>query len=495
MNLLGFFGQKKSTKEVVVHHMKVRLAENLEDAKRRPSLSTIVRYQSERQAGMVAKSRDLVMNNEYGRNYLAVVVRNVVGEQGIQLQSTPYNSDGSVDKRSAGLIEAEWKKFADECSLDGEQNLWELQKEAVTSLCADGEFFVRLHYDDKPKHGFQLSFVDSQRCQARNTRQYEADDGTVERNGIIIDKRTKRRLFYLFGDENSIDYYSSTTDLEKVPASEVLHGFIKERTGQLRGLPMLHASQNRLAKLDSYEGYALETARVGASKAALLKPDESSNVSPEEEIEKIKSHMPPGHMGILPPGWELVDWQSSYPNNEFDPFTKAMLRGVAVGAGVSYELLSGDLAQASYASSRMGEVYQREEWRMLQKLLTTRFMSKVYRLWLPLQIHNGNLALPMRELDKWLTVRWVGRKWEWVDPRADSMARINSLRSMITSASEIIRERGGDPQEVFMQIAQDIRDMVDAGVPKEIIYSFYAESLGKTVGLEREPEGDENETG
>ena len=492
--MFDFLRQKKSTKEVIIHHMKVRLAEGLTDASRRPTLSSIVRYQGERQQQLVAKSRDLTMTNEYGRNYLAVVIRNTVGEQGIQLQSIPADKDGNLDKQSAGEIETAWKQFADECSLDGEQNLWELQKEAVTSLCVDGEFFVRLH-DEDDRHGIQLSVMDAQRCHARNTGQHDGDDGTVDRNGIVFDKRTKRRLYYLFSDDNLVDYYHSETDLIKVPASEILHGFIKERTGQIRGLPMLHASQNRLAKLDSYENYALENARAGASKAGLLKPNEESSPDLQEDVDMVKQNMPPGNLGVLPLGWEFLEWKSNYPNSEFDPFTKAMLRGVAVGAGVSYELLSGDLAQASYASSRMGEVYQREEWRMLQKLLATRFMAKVFKIWLPLQIVNGNLDLPMSDLQNWLKVRWVGRKWDWVDPRADSMARMNSLRSMITSTSEIIRERGGDPQEVFKQIAQDIKDMVDAGVPQEIIYAFYAEGLAKTAGLEMGAEEGESESG
>ena len=46
-----------------------------------------------------------------------------MGEQGIQLQSIPADKDGNLDKQSAGEIETAWKQFADECSLDGEQNL------------------------------------------------------------------------------------------------------------------------------------------------------------------------------------------------------------------------------------------------------------------------------------------------------------------------------------------------------------------------------------
>ena len=55
---------------------------------------------------------------------------------------------------------------------------------------------------------------------------------------------------------------------------ENVHGFLKERIGQKRGLPIIHTALNRSYRLDKYDEAALLSAEIGAAKAAFLKWEE-----------------------------------------------------------------------------------------------------------------------------------------------------------------------------------------------------------------------------
>ncbi len=65
-------------------------------------------------------------------------------------------------------------------------------------------------------------------------------------------------------------YLSASADCVRVPASEIIHCFVPERSTQGRGIPWMHTAARRLNQIGEY-GYAeVIAARLGASKIGLF---------------------------------------------------------------------------------------------------------------------------------------------------------------------------------------------------------------------------------
>ena len=134
----------------------------------------------------------------------------------------------------------------------------------------------------------------------------------------------------------------------------------------------------------------------------------------------------------LPPGMKISKFDPAYPNGEFDAFSKSILRSVAVGLGVSYSKLSGDLTSTNYSALREGALDERDEWMTIQQWLADNLHEPVFEQWLPWSLLMGQItlpngkALPAEKIEKYRNHSWQPRRWPWVDPTKDINAAIVS---------------------------------------------------------------------
>lgn len=126
-----------------------------------------------------------------------------------------------------------------------------------------------------------------------------------------------------------------------------------------------------------------------------------------------------------------------------------MLRGIAVGTGLTYEMLSGDYSQVNFTSGRMGkgdfwpnlDVWQ---WQMF----VPQALDKIGRWFLDAAELAGHDVKGVR-------IEWVPPRRELVDPTKEVPALTKSVRSGFTSRQQVIRELGYDPLVVSAEIAED----------------------------------------
>ena len=131
-------------------------------------------------------------------------------------------------------------------------------------------------------------------------------------------------------------------------------------------------------------------------------------------------------------------------------------------------------------------------------------MQPLFEAWLPVALLAGRIKvhgrpLPATRIERYATVEWQGRRWQWIDPRADVAAAVTSKNNMLTSQGAIIREQGKDPQTVRQEIARDIAAQIEAyvkeGISRETAESLVLLSMGmsrQTAGKpEQNHEGDE----
>lgn len=434
-----------------------------------------------RQPVLVARSREQWSNNDYVRSFIRLVRQNVVGPQGVKLQAKAKTPRGKSDADANDAIETAWCEWGTKgnCDVTGQLSWREIQCMAMETTARDGEFIARKVYGaDAGPMGFALQLVDPQRLSVKYENYKFGNNGHFIRQGIEFN-RYGRPVAYHFTsmDEWDAYYYSiNGKGFVRIPAEEIIHGFVHEMVGQRRGLPWAGTSLFRLHHLQGFEDAAVQNARASATKMGFIQYKEGFGPQCDDD-QPVEIEAEPLAFHELPEGAEIADWNPNYPSGEFATFNKAMLRGAAAGMGVLYNNLAGDLEGVNFSSIRQGTLDEREHWKELQQWLIETLVAPVYAEWLKFSLLAGtikvkNRPLPPEKLKVYSEVEWQGRRWAWIDPRADNDANISAMRAGLKSPSQIIRESGRDPEEVYREIADDLQAMKDAGIDEDTIEMF-----------------------
>lgn len=252
-------------------------------------------------------------------------------------------------------------------------------------------------------------------------------------------------------------------------AQDVLHWFIPRRPGQVRGVPVLASTLLPARHLEEFIEAAVVAARVGAAKSVYYTQDSDApglaTGSDGTEL-ALKEELEPGMARLLPPGVTPVPVDPDYPSGDFGPFESAITRRIAMGAGLAYTSVSGDLEAVNYSSIRAGLLDERDHWRALQQSLIDGVCVPVFRRWLATEYARGALRLPSADLAAVeRAATWRPRGWAWVDPLKDVEALKQEIALGIQSRTEAAAERGREFADVVAVLAQEQADAAAAGVP------------------------------
>lgn len=439
---------------------------------------------------LVARSREQAANNDYGKKFVRMSRTNIVGPRGVMLQAQSKDADGTLDRAANDAIETAFKEWgkAENCDVTGKQSWRAIQGSCINTAAVDGEYMARKIFGrDAGPWGFALQMLDPQRCPPDFNDPRPPAGGFI-RHGIHFNKYGRPLAYYFTTtDEAESDYFHGGRHFVRVPAAEIIHGFLQDIVGQKRGLPWMATALWRLRMLGGFEEAALVNARASAAKMGFLEWDTQSGFGPNTEGDEDEEIIVDGEAGTyqeLPPGLKVnaVDWQ--WPNGDFAPFHKSMLRGVASGLGVAYNNLANDLEGVNFSSIRSGTLDEREYWKELQEWLIESLHEKVFAEWLPRALLSGRIklanggTLKAERIEKYRAIAWQPRRWQWVDPKNDMQAAVASKDNLLDSPGHIIREQGRDPETVWREFARDIEAMRAAGIPDEFIMATLVKKAG-----------------
>lgn len=432
---------------------------------------------------LVARSREQWSNNDYVRAFTRLVRQNVVGPLGVTMQAKATKARGGLDKEANKAVEQEWADWGKKgnCDVTGQLSWREQQCLAVVTAARDGEFIIRKIYGrDAGLHGFAIQNIDPMRLSVRYENYSYDANGNFIRHGIEFN-RYGRPVAYHFTstDEWDANYYSySGRGFVRVPAEEIIHGFVHEMVGQRRGLPWASTSLLRLHHLQGFEDASVQNARAGATKMGFIQYKDGFGPEAEDDQDVAETiDAEPLSFHELPEGAEFKEFNPNYPSGEFATFHKAMLRGASAGMGVLYNNVAGDLEGVNFSSIRQGTLDEREHYKELQQWLIETLCEPVYNAWIAWKLLRGDIkvkgtSLPAEKLGIFKQVSWQPRRWQWIDPGADVKAATESIRAGLTSVSQVIREQGRDPETVFAEFAEDLKAMKSAGIPNDMILAF-----------------------
>ena len=449
-NRLGFTRRKRGYDAAIVNRLTSNwtIANKTSDEELKTSLRALR-----------ARSRNLAMNNDYARKYLKLVVANVVGVNGIVLQSKVKQPSGEFDKGANKIIEEAWAEWGKRgvASICGQLSWRDIERLAIESVARDGEILIRKVFGYDNYFRFALQVLEADHLDEDYNREPDSRNSNSIRMGIELNPFGRPVAYHLLQNHPGANTYNySGKNYERIPAEQIIHVFYKERPTQSRGVPWMHTAMTRLNMLGGYEEAELVAARVGASKMGFFTSEGGNGVVGDGDTEgEIIDEAEPGTFGRLPEGVDFKPWDPSHPNTAFKDFGKAILRGVSSGVNVSYNSLSSDLEGVNYSSIRQGVLDERDQWRVLQTWNIGSLHDQVFSSWLRQGMDFGAINLPPRKFKKFNVPKWQPRGWGWVDPLKDTRSNINSVAAGLKTRGQVVAEQGLDLEDIFKELKRE----------------------------------------
>ncbi len=412
-----------------------------------------------------ARSRDQIRNNDYAKRFIGLVKTHVVGPQGVIFQSHVKAGQNEPDHEAGEVVESAWKDWnkRGNCDYYGRLSLNDIERLFMATVAGDGEILIhKVRGNRAGDYGLKLQMLDPELLDIHYRD--ELRNGHTVRFGIELD-RNQRRVAYYIRDKDG-DRFSNGERYVRIRADRIIHEYIPEWVNQNRGIPWMASALLRMHHIGEYETSALVNAREGANKMGFYtKPEDDPVMGGDPAGHDLVQESVAGHWEELPPGMEIQNYDPTYPSGEFGEFTKAQLRGVASGLGVSYHTLANDLEGVNYSSARVGTLEDRDIWKSLQNWLIDVFCQPIFEEWLQTALVRGMLGrYGPADYERLAAVNWQPRRWQWVDPQKEIVAHEKSVALGVRSRSEIIREMGRDPEDVWLEIKHEQERMKALGI-------------------------------
>lgn len=421
---------------------------------------------------LVNMARHLEENLDIASGALDVLVGNTVGP-GILPEPLVETTGGDpAEDFNQGLLRL-YDDWIHSPEVSGQHDYYSLQRLAARSWLRDGEVFGQRLIGRVPNlmHGTVLPYsLEAFECdfvpfdltdQQKNIRQ-----------GIELDRwgRPTRYHFYINHPGENIGGLSSLRfDTKPVTAERIMHVKMVKRLHQLRGITVFASTLARFEDIKEIDESERVAARVAAAMSAYIKKGTPDDYAPTElaadGTRKLREmEMIPGLIfDDLQPGEDVGTIVSNRPNNQLIPFRDAQLRSGAAGLMCSYSSLSKNY-NGTYSAQRQELVEQFNTYRALSGQFVFRWCQPVWDGFIDSVLASGALSTSGVDMETVYNVSHTAPPMPWIDPESEVNAAILAEQHFYESKSNIIRRRGGNPDQVYREIQRDRQAMERRGL-------------------------------
>jgi lambda family phage portal protein len=240
----------------------------------------------------------------------------------------------------------------------------------------------------------------------------------------------------------------------EVPASELLHVFEQRRPGAYTGVPWGAAVLLRARDIGDYETAEILKQKLAACFAAFVTDaDPESGQVGDELTETIE----PGLIQKLAAG-QSVEFSNPPKVEGYKEFMTTQLRAIAVGYGITYEALTGDLSGANFSSSRMGWLeFQRNISRWQWNMLVPQLLDPIAGWYAQFARLSSTSRTPRR-------MTWTPPRREMIQPAEEIKYLIDAVKAGFMSLSEVQRSFGFVPPDLLDELAADLKGARERGL-------------------------------
>jgi len=436
-----------------------------------------------------AWSRELVRNNAYAWGVVDTIVSSVVG-CGIKAQSVFETPEGDDIEEINDRRDSVWAEWCEVCDINGQYTLEEIQSVAQREVVEAGEVLIRkIRTPGSVYRGIYrpvplaLEIIEADRLAGDKDNYASRLTANGENRiirGVEVDD-TGRPVAYWIYPDHPLQPYSYTREPERVPASEIMHLFRRERVGQTRGVSWFAPVVAAIRDLGTYLDNELQASAVASCFTVAIKtetplgdladPDGGSLV---DSAGNRQRYIEPGMVMELAPGESVEGINPGRPATGAEPWIALILRQIAVGTGLSYETVARDYSQTSYSSSRTSQLEDRRRFRCWQQYLIRHLLQPTWDAFFDAASISGARGFPtpsdvLADRRKVSPVEWQTPEWEWVDPQSEQAAAKDAIDSFMSDYQTELGSRGRAWRAVFYQRKkeQDLKKKLGLLTPQE----------------------------
>jgi len=414
-------------------------------------------------AKLRAHSRDLRKNNVYMARFVEMVSTHVVGPDGITFESEILGNGQKPKEDWNDKIESAWAKWGRCCSTDGRLSWLGFQHLTAETLATDGECIIRMVRGYPNAFGFAVEIIDADRLDHKLNIPAGRNQNRIIM-GVEVDVWGRAVAYHVFTAHPG-DYEAAPARV-RIPANEILHLYTEDRTRATRGVPWATPCMVQLNMLGRLWTAELAAGNFEADRLGIIKSQTGVPLDEATDPRAMADEIQTEHCSFvgLEAGMDVVFPQLTHPNAILPDFSRALLKGIAAGCGVSYHSLAGDVSDANYSSARVALLDERDMWKKRQAAFIAGACDPIFRAWLPMALLSGMVDIPIQDPERLCCPVWWPRSWDWVDPKKDAEAALLSIRGGLSTHQQELGARGQDWRETFRQLHAECQYAADLGL-------------------------------
>jgi len=415
-----------------------------------------------------AYARELVRNNAYAWGVVDTIVSSVVGT-GIQTMSALETQDGEDVEHVNEIRDSVWEKWCEVAELTGQFTFQEVQQIAQREIAEAGE--VLIHFVTVPMDyrgikrpvPFAIELIEADRLATdRDTYQLKSNGRRIVR-GVEIDEIGMPVAYWVYPNHPS-DLQSLRREPVRIEASNIQHLFRRDRVGQNRGITWFAPVVRWLRDLGLYVDNEMQAGAVASCSVGAIRSDSPITGLPGDDDETESGSTPewmePGMMFRLKPGEDVTFFNPGRPNSGAEPWINLMLRGIAVGTGLSYEIVARDFSQTNYSSSRTSQLEDRRRFRRWQKYLIDHLCNPTWKRFCEAAAMAGRVGFPsaaqlQADFNRFAPAEFMPPSWEWVDPGVEQSSGEAAIVANQTTYAAELGSRGLNWRHIAYQRAKE----------------------------------------
>lgn len=421
-----------------------------------------------------AWSRQLVRDNAYAWGVVDTIVSSVVG-CGITAQSQVETPEGTDIEDVNDLRDKVWQEWCEVADVNGRLNFYEIQQLAQREMVEAGEVLIHIVKTPSKKYRgiyrpvpLALELIECDRL-ASDRDTYKINRGTGNKiiRGVELDDLGKPLAYWIY-PEHPNGPYATRAIPERIDASEIIHLYRVDRIGQSRGVSWFAPVLSWLRDLGVYVDNEIQTSAVASCFGVVVKTKgrAGSGLMPSTDDDTTDSngnrleYIEPAMISYLNEGEDIECINPGRPNVNAEPWINLMLRGISVGTGLSYEVVSRNYSGTSYSSSRTSMLEDRRRFRRWQKYLVQHMCQPIWDAFCDQASTAGVDGFPsmtdiLDDRRASTAVEWQTPAWEWVDPQSEQAASDAALNSFQSTYQDELGQRGKSWRNVFYQRAKE----------------------------------------
>jgi lambda family phage portal protein len=440
-------------------------------------------------------SRDLERSNPYVRAFLRELVLNVLGAQSIRMNPrVPMQKGDNLNEKLNKTLKEAWAEFRTKGIYDvtGLYSGAQADELILRAIARDGGHLIRLIRGwPKNKFRFAIQLIEVDALDLFYNRMWGRDVWIT--TGVETDIWARPQAYWLYENAQA-DLFANQlqTAHHRVPASEILHPYTKERTTQVRGIPWFASVLLNARMIQKFEEAVAVGERMAVSKMGFLETAPNAGqytgqaTSPQgEPIEEIS----PGSVIDLPVGKTFKPFDPSHSLNTYEHFRTGIVRNMSCALGLNYNTLAQDAERVNFSSSRYAREPEKEFWRANQRFFIDEVLQPIFSVWLECAVMAGAIDIPFSQLDFIKKhVLWRPRGWGYISPKEESTAAITDISFGLSTRSHELSQRGLDLEEVLEELEHEKKLIDKHGL-------VFTDPLGRNPYLSTEEAGTAAEEG